>query len=395
MTWFVFCYWYETDAAHDPVGIVRVWTLAETLARMGDRVTVFPPRYRSAFIQRIYSVIPIYLIPVSVLRPLSYALFSFASGLMRALVERPHLIYYRWMDSPHAVILAKLLGVPCICEVNGEPVPEWHHDKQRFVRNLKEKLARMSLRRCDRIVVLTDGLRSLLHQRYGIPMDRIALFPSGTDIQRFVPRDAVASRLELGLAPTSPYVGFVGSFYQYQGLSCLLDAVVLVRQACPTIQLLLVGDGETADELKEQARRLGLEEHITWTGRIPYWEVPVWIGAMNLCVAPFRGDRGETSPVKIFDYLACQRPVIASAIPSVLSTFTSESGVQFVPADQPGALADAILALLNDPGQCTQRGTQGRRFVEGTFSWTVIVEQLRKWVRQDLGAIRHAHSHVL
>jgi len=80
--------------------------------------------------------------------------------------------------------------------------------------------------------------------------------------------------------------------------------MVMIKEACPTTQLVLVGDGEVVEELKEQARRLGMEESITWTGRVPYWEVPVWIGAMNLCVAPFCGDRGETSPVKIFDYLA-------------------------------------------------------------------------------------------
>ena len=61
MTWFLFCYWYEPDAPHDPVGLVRIWRLADTLAKVGDRVTVFPPRYRSALIQRTCAVIPIHL----------------------------------------------------------------------------------------------------------------------------------------------------------------------------------------------------------------------------------------------------------------------------------------------------------------------------------------------
>ncbi|UVT20765.1 MAG: glycosyltransferase family 4 protein [Nitrospira sp.] len=395
MTWFLFCYWYEPDAPRDPVGLVRMWTLADALTRVGDRVTLFPPRYRSALRRRVCTVVPIRLIHLRWLRPISYALFSFIQGLMRAMLGRPDVVYYRWMDSPHALVLAKLLGVPCVCEVNGEPVPEWLDDRTRVVQSLKRLLARLALRHCDRIVVLTEGLRSLLHERYDVPLDRMAILPSGTDVQLFVPRDAVAARLELGLSPSRPYVGFVGSFYRYQGLDALLNSMMVVRKVHPTAQLILVGDGEATEALKQQAAQLGLEDSITWTGRIPYWEVPVWISAMSVCVAPFRGDRGETSPVKIFDYLACGRPVVASAIPSVVSIFTADSGVQLVPPDEAHPLADAIGALLNDSAQCGVMGAQGRRFVESRFSWMAIVGQLRRWLDEDITASHHAHSHVL
>ncbi|HWF60303.1 MAG TPA: glycosyltransferase family 4 protein [Nitrospira sp.] len=395
MTWFFFCYWYEPDAPHDPVGLVRIWRLAEALSNVGDRVTIFPPRYRSAFAQRVCTVIPIRLIHLPLIRPLSYALLSFVRGLMQALVARPDIVYYRWMDSPHALILAKLLRVPCVCEVNGEPVPQWPVNQRRFVHEFKHLLAQLALKRCDRIVVLTEGLRALLQERYGVSLERIVVLPSGTDVERFAARDAVASRLELGLLPNRSYVGFVGSFYRYQGLACLLDAMMLVKRVCPSAELLLVGDGEATEELKQQAKGIGFDCSITWVGRVPYWEVPTWIGAMSVCVAPFHRDRGETSPVKLFDYLACHRPVVASAIPSVVSTFTADSGVQLVQPDDPRPLADAILALLNDPGRCARLGKQGRQFVEERFSWTAIVEQLRQWVGKDLGVIRHAHSHVL
>ncbi|MGE0470108.1 MAG: glycosyltransferase family 4 protein [Nitrospira sp.] len=395
MTWFLFCYWYEPDAPRDPVGLVRMWKLAETLGQIGDRVTLFPPRYRSAANRRVCTVIPIKVIHLPLIRPLSYALGSFIQGLVRALLSKPDIVYYRWMDSPHALILAKLLRVPCVCEVNGEPVPDWLGERTWWVRCLKRFLAGLAFRHCDRIVVLTDGLRRLLHDRYGVPLERIAVLPSGTDERQFAPRDPVASRLELGLLPERPYIGFVGSFYRYQGLSCLLDAMVLIKAACPTTQLVLVGDGEVVEELQQQARHLRMEDNIIWTGRVPYGEVPVWIGAMNLCVAPFCGDRGETSPVKIFDYLACQRPVVASAIPSVASTFTPDSGVHLIPSDQARPLADAIITLLNDPARCTVMGQQGRRFIEGMFSWTAIVEQLRHWLSEDIMGSHHAHSHVL
>lgn len=395
MNWFVFCYWFEPDAPQDPVGLVRIWTLADALTAVGDGVTVFPPRYRSALVPRSGVVIPIRLLHWPLLRPLSYAVLSFMRGLLRAVRTSPDIVYYRYMDSPHALILAKLLGARCVCEVNGEPVPEWSDRRGRLMRGIRQGLSRFALTQCDGVVVLTDGLKDLLVRRYGVSAKRVVVLPSGTDLQRFDSRDAADCRRQLRLSPDRSYVGFVGSFYRYQGLPCLLDAMAMVKRVCPTAHLILVGDGEAADELKAEAERKGLTRSITWTGRIAYQEVPAWIGAMTVCVAPFRADRGETSPVKVFDYLACHRPVVASGIPCIEATFTLDSGVQLVPPDNPGLLADAIIALLNDPTRCAAMGAQGRRFVEQAFDWSGIADRLRRWVGGSEGPPHHAHSRIL
>lgn len=393
MNWFIFCYWFEPDAPDDPVGLIRIWTLASALTKAGDRVTVFAPRYRSALVPRPFPIVPVRLLHRRLLRPLSYGLSSFLHGLWRARRGKPDLLYYRWMESPHAVILARLLGARCVCEVNGEPVPDWSAGGT--VRSLKHWVARFALRRCDRVVVLTDGLKDLLVRRYAVPASRIIVLPSGTDLQLFVPCEAEACRAECGLPADRLYVGFVGSFYRYQGLETLVEAMVSIKRACPNARLLLVGDGEAAAELKEQVERAGLMDSIVWAGRVPYERVPRLIGAMTVCVAPFRADRGETSPVKLFDYLACARPVVASSIPSVTGVFTPETGVRLVPPDDPLRLAEAVIDLLQQPQQRAAMGEQGRRFVEGQFGWDRIVERLHVWLRESEVGPHHAHSRVL
>ena len=395
MRWFLFCYWYEPDAPSDPVGLVRLWTLARQLVEQGDSVTVLPPRYRSALLQRGFSTAPILLLPWPVLRPVSYAVLSCIVGLMRAYRSKPDIVYYRWMDSPHPLLFARLVGAQCVCEVNGEPVPDWSETDRRLKRRLKHWLASFTLSRCDRVVVLTEGLRDLVVRRYRVAPEQVAVLPSGTDTGLFVPQDAAACRRRIGVALERDYIGFVGSFYRYQGLQCLLDAIAIIRRTMPSVHLLLVGDGEAAPELKEQADRLGLNLCITWAGRVPYREVPTWIGAMTLCVAPFRGDRGETSPVKIFDYLACGKPVIASEIPSISATFVQEAGVALVPPDDPGALAQALLALLNDPDRQARMVAMGPQFVKRGFSWTCITSRLREWLATEKVSIHHAHPRVL
>jgi glycosyltransferase involved in cell wall biosynthesis len=330
-----------------------------------------------------------------VLRPISYAVFSCIVAFLQAWRSKPDVVYYRWMDSPHPLLFARLVGAQCVCEVNGEPVPDWSETDRRVKRRLRHWLASHALSRCDRVVVLTDGLRDLVVRHYGVAAERVAVLPSGTDTGLFVPQDVAACRRRVGVSLEREYIGFVGSFYRYQGLQCLLDAMVIIRRTMPSVHLLLVGDGEASLELKQQAERLVLNPHITWAGRIPYQEVPTWIGAMTLCVAPFRGDRGETSPVKIFDYLACGRPVVASAIPSVSATFVQGAGVAFVPPDDPSALAQTIVALLNDPARQVRMSGSGRHYVEQQFNWTFLTNRLREWVTTEKVSIHHAHPRVL
>ena len=395
MRWFLFCYWHEPDAPSDPVGLVRLWSLARQLVERGDSVTVFPPRYRSSLLQRGFSTTPIPLLPWPMVRPISYAVFSCIVALVRACRSKPDVVYYRWMDSPHPLLFARLVGAQCVCEVNGEPVPDWSESDRTRKRILRHWLASFALSRCDRVVVLTEGLRDLVVRRYRVTAERVAVLPSGTDTSLFVPQDTAACRRRIGLGLEQDYIGFVGSFYRYQGLQCLLDAMAIIRRTLPSVDLLLVGDGEAAQELKQQADRLALNSCITWAGRIPYQEVPTWIGAMTLCVAPFRGDRGETSPVKIFDYLACGKPVIASAVPSVSSTFLQEAGVVFVPPDDPAALAQMVLTLLNDPERQVHMADQGRRFVEQGYSWAHLTNRLKEWLATGQVPIQHAHPRVL
>jgi glycosyltransferase involved in cell wall biosynthesis len=395
MRWFLFCYWYEPDAPSDPVGLVRLWTLARHLVERGDSVTVLPPRYRSSLLQRGFSTAPIPLIPWPMLRPISYAVFSCVVALVQAVRSKPDVVYYRWMDSPHPLLFARLVGAQCVCEVNGGPVPDWSETDRTFKRRLKHRLASFALSRCDRVVVLTEGLRDLVIRRYRVAPERVVVLPSGTDTGLFFPQDSTACRRRIGLGLDREYIGFVGSFYRYQGLQCLLEAMAIIRRTVPSVHLLLVGDGEAAPELKQQADRLVLNPCITWAGRITYQEVPTWIGAMTLCVAPFRGDRGETSPVKIFDYLGCGKPVIASAIPSVSATFAQETGVALVPPDDPEALAQAVLALLKDPDRQVRMAAMGRHFVEHRFSWIHLTNRLREWLVTEQPSTHHAHPRVL
>ena len=128
-------------------------------------------------------------------------------------------------------------------------------------------------------------------------------------------------------------------------------------------------------EWQRLARMLHLDEGVSFTGQVPYAEAPAYVNAMDLVVAPFTADRGETSPFKVLDALACARPVVASDLPSV-RPLAASGGVVLVPPDDPSALADAVAALLADPVHRVAMGWKGRGYAEQHASWDRVAAML-------------------
>jgi glycosyltransferase involved in cell wall biosynthesis len=293
-------------------------------------------------------------------------------GMLRAALAtrpRPDVVYLRVGTDLLAPLLRRLLGSRVVLEVNADPLEFLHVENAGTARR---RLARWTLavnaRASDLVVALTPGLARRLVEQVGVPRDKVVVIPSATDPQHFVPADATATRRRLGIAPEGPVVGFVGLFYRHQGVPTLLHALAKLRPGRPGLLALVVGDGVMRRVWEAQARALDLADVVRFTGQVPYADVPACFNAMDVVAAPFTAHRGETSPFKMLDALACARPVVASDLPSVRPLLDS-GAVVLVPPDDPGALADAVAALLADPSHRVAMGWKGRGFVERHASW--------------------------
>jgi glycosyltransferase involved in cell wall biosynthesis len=214
--------------------------------------------------------------------------------------------------------------------------------------------------------------------RYGARPDAIQVVPSATDPAHFKPEEARAARRRLGLDPDRPLVGFVGIFYRHQGVPTLLHALPQLACNVPRVCALIVGDGVMRGEWEAQARRLGIEDAVRFTGQVPYADVPAYFNAMDVVVAPFTADRGETSPFKILDALACGRPVVASDIDSVRPLAEQTPAVVLTPPDDPDGLAKALEGLLHDSGRRRVLGLHGRALVLAHYSWERVAATLQE-----------------
>jgi glycosyltransferase involved in cell wall biosynthesis len=360
-------YAHEPGVTPDAGGFRKLWELAAALARRGDAVEVLYPRLPR---HRPLRDVPARAYPV-VDRPIARPLSAYAAMLAAALATRPRpdVVYVRVGPTVLPALLRRALGARVVLEVNADPVEFLRVEgASTFARGLAAWTLGVSARASDLVVALTPGLARRLVEHHRVPRGRVAVIPSATDPTHFAPVEGGVARRRLGFDPDRPVVGFIGLFYRHQGVPTLLHALAKLAPGMPRLLGLIVGDGAMRRSWERMACALGLDEGVRFTGQVPYADAPAYVNAMDVVAAPFTAHRGETSPFKVLDALACARPVVASDIPSVRPL--AESGaVVLVPPDDPAALADALAALLADPGRRVAMGWKGRGFVERHASW--------------------------
>jgi glycosyltransferase involved in cell wall biosynthesis len=368
-------YSYEKGLRADAGGFRKLWELAWALKKLGHEVLVFYPDLPGYFPLRDVPFRSYTVLDFPLVRPLMAYFAQIAQATAVGLRERPDILYFRSGFNVLPLILKRMLGAKLVLEVNADTLgfleSEGIGDVSRWFFRLTEG---MNVRRCDRIVALTPGLKRILIGRYGIPAAKVWVIPSGTDPVHFTPEEPATARRRIGLPPDRPVVGFVGLFYRHQGVPTLLEALASLRGTVPGLSGLIVGDGVMRPDWEALANRLGLQESVRFVGQVPYDEVPAYLSAMDIIVAPFTADRGETSPFKVLDAMACQRPVVASDLPSVRALAEESGAIALVPPDDPKSLAKELERLLADPERRATMGRQGRVFVCTHHDWNHIGE---------------------
>lgn len=234
----------------------------------------------------------------------------------------------------------------------------------------------------DRIIAVTPGIKSNLEKIYSIPGEKIVVVSNGANTSLFKPLDQKDCRKELNLDPNIFYVCFVGNLAPWQGLEYLVKAAPSILSRFPKCRFLIVGDGVMKKELLKLSRELGVEDRFIFTGVVAYNRVPIYINASDVCTAPFilaRNAKIGLSPLKLYEYMACGKPVVASNISGVSDALeASRGGVPVLP-ENPGALSEAVIKLLENPDLRSKLGSKGLSYVTENYSWYSVAKQV-DWV---------------
>lgn len=233
-----------------------------------------------------------------------------------------------------------------------------------------EAYARFLQRHADRVLAVTPGMLRAF-ERAGLDAGRLVLITNGADTELFRPAPPRPAAAVPGV--TVLYSGTHGLIH---GMDVLLDAAERLRDR-PGVRFLLIGDGVHKPALVERARAAGLG-NVEFRPSVPPAELVAEIAAADLCVATTRDHPfcGETIPVKLFDYLACGRPVVAAVSGDAARVVEESGGGVVVPPGDGAALADAIVELAGDPERRTRLGAAGPPFVEARYSRRAVGARL-------------------
>jgi PEP-CTERM/exosortase A-associated glycosyltransferase len=228
-----------------------------------------------------------------------------------------------------------------------------------------------ALRHADAVTTICAGLKSDIITR-GVAIDKITVIPNAVDVDGFsgggAPDKALATSLGLG---GKTVLGFIGSFYSYEGLALMLDAMPDLIRARPDIRLLLVGGGPEDERLRAQAKTLGLADEVVFTGRVPHTEVQKYYDLVDILVYPRISMRltDLVTPLKPLEAMALNKIIVASRVGGHQELIKDgETGNLFTPDDRADLVATILQTLDNRENWDRQRQA-GRQFVEQERTW--------------------------
>ena len=280
-----------------------------------------------------------------------------------------------------ALPVAKKRGLPLIYEIRAFWEDAAVGNGTGTEGSLRYRLIRLAethaARRADAVAVICEGLRRDLVSR-GIPPEKIIVSPNGVDMGLFgntVPADLDLAR-RLGLKGAD-VIGFIGSFYEYEGLDDLISAMPLILAKRPRAHLLLVGGGPMEAALKAQAQASSAAARIHFIGRVPHHEVERYYGLIDVLVYPRKAMRLTelVTPLKPLEAMAQRKLVAASNVGGHRELIEDGVTGTLFPAGDPQALADALDTLFANRGGWDKRRETARNFVERDRNWSLNISR--------------------
>ena len=242
-------------------------------------------------------------------------------------------------------------------------------------------LLRENLSLAARILCVSEPAKRHLMTAWNVPAEKVTVLSNAVDIHRFRPDPDLRAGTRASLALTThPLVVFVGSFYQWHDIATLLDAFALVLRSNPEARLVLVGDGTEREKMMQRAVDLQIAEAVTFTGFVTHDEVSRYVNAADIAVVPVPAMKQEMwlSPMKLFEYMASGKAVVASAMGQIVNVITNGENGLLVPAGDGQALAGAIHRLIADTDLRGRLGRQAREDAVNHHSWEQYLSHLEQ-----------------
>lgn len=299
---------------------------------------------------------------------LAYCLVDFAKLCWALSRSRPDVIYERYnLFLPSGIWAGRLFGVPLILEVNAPLFAERTRHDGLALKGLARWSERYVWRNADAVLPVTRVLADMICAE-GVENERVSVIHNGVSaalieqFSRLVETGPVGDRPEAQLV-----LGFVGFVREWHGL----DRVISLMEADTTgrFRLLIIGDGPARSSLERQAERGGLQDRLTITGLVGRDEVASHVAGVDVALQP--DVVPYASPLKMFEYMAAGKAILAIDSPNIREILDDENDALLFDADREGHFEAQLKRLLADPDLRESIGRSARqRILDAGFLWS-------------------------
>ncbi len=312
-----------------------------------------------------------------------FLLFSFLNLVKLVKKEKIDIIHAHWIiPQGFLAILYKKLsrkkGLKVICTVHGGDIFSlrgW----------LMTKIKKWTLENTDAITVVSSGIKEEV-KRIGIKNNLVSVMPMGVDERVFNPSKydrKIKERYDI----TGPFLLFVGRLVEKKGAKYAISVMPAVLKKYPNTKLMIIGDGPLKEDLKQQARKLNLENNVIFTGGIPNNKLPKYYSTADIFLGPSitakNGD-SEGFGLVFVEALLCKCCVISSNLKTISDIVRNEeTGIQ-VDVRNVKLFASKIIELIEDQDKRKKLAENGYRFARNNFTWNISSERYYKLIESLL-----------
>jgi len=236
---------------------------------------------------------------------------------------------------------------------------------------LAKLIEKRIIKKSDKIVVINDVLKDYIID-FGADPEITEVIPGGVDFERFNPSkvDSNYYRQKYGFSDEDTVLFFMGWLYHFAGLKEVVKELSQIRNEHHNIKLLIVGRGDAYSDLKDLIKTYKLEKTVIMTGEMPYEEIPKLIAAAEICLLPAYSNEvmRDIVPIKIYEYLAMHKPVIATMLPGVMKEFGEDNGVNYI--EGPDYTMEKVLEM--DEEIIERNKFMAEKFIK-SYNWDLII----------------------
>jgi PEP-CTERM/exosortase A-associated glycosyltransferase len=279
------------------------------------------------------------------------------------------------LDALPALLVGRRYRIPVVYEVRAfwedaaVSLGQSREDGMRY--RATRALETFALRRADAVTTICEGLRGDIVKR-GVAPEKITVIPNAVDLHEFSsPKPPDPALVACHGLSGKPVIGFFGSFYHYEGLHLLLEAMPDLLAAGPDLRVLLAGGGPQDKQLRARAAELGLGGKVIFLGRVPHAEITKYYDLVDIMIYP-RISIPLTelvTPLKPLEAMAMEKIVVASDVGGHRELIHDDDTGYLFPPDKPAAIAARLLDVLRRRADWPGMRARGRRFVETERNW--------------------------